>query len=541
MDAIKTMIVRIDFDRRELSILPSVPEDIGDPIPLSYDELGMPSMRLEVGIRGNTGMPASALFGIDTGNFSRGSGEVELQLFESLLNTDALTAVDHGKYETLVSEGDERIARLAQLRLGSFQHSGLIVSDGLRNQLSLAYLSRYRVIFDFPHDRMYLSPGEHFDEADFHDLSGLHLVHIGGDVVIESIDKDGAGDKAGLLKGDVVVEIGGTPAQSFSSLELARAFGRPSNRSISVRRPGIKLLKTIELGEDSEHETSTTDQANAADNGARSGAGCGVEEKQTFRIAKHGNPIVLPVEIGPEHHPFLFDTGTLVSSFDKSLMPLLLGPAGPRRMHAQSSMNEQGAERSVAPLLYVGRRKLTGVTEVTCVDQEPLRGALGERFDGVLGMDAIKELIVQFDFDQGTLSILPTVPEDMGEPIKLALCTGGQRAIDLGWLNEDPGLFVIDTGCASPASGTLNARRFQALLDSRQATLIADALAPPAARSRKVRVAAFSLGEFHHSDLIFSEGRYNTLALGYLSRYLVTIDFTRGRMYLKPSARFNAQ
>lgn len=388
---------------------------------------------------------------------------------------------------------------------------------------------------------MYLRPGERFDEVDRCDLSGMDLIRVGGDTIVESIDEGGAADKAGLAKGDVILDVGGTAAASLSMIDLSRIFCTPSTRSLIVRRPGSKVHLTIEL-EEKPNGAAAGGAADGDAEPAQSGPKPRVDVQRNFRIAKHGNPILLPVDIGSERHTFLFDTGTAITSFDVSLKPLLLGRSGSRSVRSQFDLEGTDTELFVAPPMSLGGEKLRGISEVTCVDQAALRAKLGEDFDGVLGMDAIYFLTVQIDFDGGQLSVLPSAPKDEREWMKLALCTGHLRAVDVGWVGEDPGIFIIDTGYVSLGSGSLNSRRFRSLLEARQAGLITSrptAKAVRPTRSREAKVASFTVGESEHKDLVFQEGPLNALSLNYLSRYLVTICFWRGRMCLKPGARFN--
>src|SRR6185437_5547096 len=103
-----------------------------------------------------------------------------------------------------------------------------------------------RVTFDFPNDRMYLLPGDRFNEADRYDLSGMDLIRVGGETIVESVDEGGAADNAGLAKGDVILDIGGTSAASLSMVDLSRIFCTPSTRSLIVLRPGWEVRLTIE-------------------------------------------------------------------------------------------------------------------------------------------------------------------------------------------------------------------------------------------------------------------------------------------------------
>lgn len=57
---------------------------------------------------------------------------------------------------------------------------------------------------------------------------------------------------------------------------------------------------------------------------------------------------------------------------------------------------------------------------------------------------------------------------------------------------------------------------------------------------RCIRVREITLGDFRHRDMVFTESpEQNKIGLGYLSRYVITFDFPRMKIYLKPGKRFD--
>jgi hypothetical protein len=243
MDAIWTMIVRIDFDSGELSVLPSLPADIGEPLELFRDR-GLPCASVRV-----AGRPPTR-FTIDTGAGDTGSGDLESQLFSSLLEAGALSVVGDRLTATVARTTRARLGRVAELRIGTNRHSDLIFQESSRNAVSLDFLSRYVVVFDFPSKRMYLSPGKRFNDPDRHDLSGLHLSTVDDKRIVKSLDDHSAAQRAGLRVGDVLLNIDQTAVDSRSKRELRRMLGTPSTRWLTIRRGEATMQCTIELREE---------------------------------------------------------------------------------------------------------------------------------------------------------------------------------------------------------------------------------------------------------------------------------------------------
>jgi hypothetical protein len=268
--------------------------------------------------------------------------------------------------------------------------------------------------------------------------------------------------------------------------------------------------------------------------------------KQEFRVARAGNPIMLPVEIGQARYRFLFDTGSTFTSVDVSLRHLLGNPTRTELLCTPIDQNPIEADLLQAPRLSLGGRPLEGVDEVLCLDYRA-RGLVidGHAPDGWLGMDAVGDMVVQVDFDRGVLSLLPSVPEDAGQPLPLVYVHGGpcvpvQAGGDLIEYEEVP-RFEIDTGDLAHRSGTLNRVLFGALdragtlydfAESTHATIIGTT------KLNNARLTSLKIGNFEQRGLIFAEGAQNSLTLNYLSRYRVIFDFPGKRLFLSPGERY---
>jgi hypothetical protein len=108
--------------------------------------------------------------------------------------------------------------------------------DGL---LGAEFLARYRVGFDYAHQRLLLAPQG--NPAPQFDRSGMFLVAAGPDlseVVVRQVLKDGPADVAGLVPGDRILALDGTPAAALR-LDGVRARLKEEARAtvaISYRR-----------------------------------------------------------------------------------------------------------------------------------------------------------------------------------------------------------------------------------------------------------------------------------------------------------------
>lgn len=71
----------------------------------------------------------------------------------------------------------------------------------------------------------------------------------GPSVVIEELDADGPAAQAGMLPGDVLISVGGTPIRTDTDLRMAFFFTRPEERvSVEVKRGEERLTLAVMVG-----------------------------------------------------------------------------------------------------------------------------------------------------------------------------------------------------------------------------------------------------------------------------------------------------
>lgn len=240
MDFLRDHVVQINLDRGQVSFLRSTRRDAGRPVRIFYRSLH-PCVVAEVaGI--------TATFAVDTGCSQ--SGNVDTNIFDQLVERQRVSAIGSTQTTSLSGIKNWRIGRVDTIVLDEFKHQDLILSEAQGNQLGLAYLSRFVVTFDFPNDTMYLKRGQRFDIVDRRDMSGLHILHDRGNVVVHSVDEGSPAAVAGIRQHDVIMTIAGRTAQQYELAELRRML-KPEGRWIemTIERDGRKMPATFQLNE----------------------------------------------------------------------------------------------------------------------------------------------------------------------------------------------------------------------------------------------------------------------------------------------------
>jgi hypothetical protein len=285
-----------------------------------------------------------------------------------------------------------------------------------------------------------------------------------------------------------------------------------------------------------------------------------------FRIAKNGQPISLPVKFNGKEYLFLLDTGCSHTVFDISLKDKLRKAEGAAKV--QTSEGLFSSELFDAPEAFLGPLNLKDCRKVAIVDTESISSALGQKYHGIIGMNFLKEYVVQIDFDKEIVSFLKPTPNkslfsllrprknnrpDWGEEVPIKYKSDNQTPHIRANVNGHEVDFLIDSGFLqyvdmpdrpfADDTGKLETKIFKKacakiLSEPNQQTQITSqgkALIP----KKSGVVARFSIGSLEYKDAAFTENSDSALGLAFLSRHLVTFDFPNGKMYLKKGKYFD--
>ena len=235
--------------------------------------------------------------------------------------------------------------------------------------------------------------------------------------------------------------------------------------------------------------------------------------------AGRGWPVVanLRLENGGEM-PFLVDTGSPGTLFDKTLSSKLGWrlPLGNVNVPVGGEAQKSGVY--LEPKLYLGGTRLKTGRLCATYDFKKMSKEDGHPLMGILAMDCLKHYCIQLDFQAGKMRFLDSKHLDvtqLGKPYKLkfwlysplftdhAGLDGGKRAHSL-----------VDTGWDADGS--------------------VEKGAIPGATNDWMHLPQCVWDGQTYTDLdVGTEG--NILGLRFLARHLVTFDFPRRTMYLKPA------
>jgi len=221
--------------------------------------------------------------------------------------------------------------------------------------------------------------------------------------------------------------------------------------------------------------------------------------------------------------PFLLDTGTSGTLFDKSLESKLGRQIGDASVVGWGRKTE--GRIYMMPRLYLGGVLLRTPGETATYDFGRLTDSSGTRIVGILGFDTLRHYCIQLDFAAGRMRFLDDKKADKESwgkayPIVDLNVDDSRPAVAQNLLGEHGPHSLIDTG--SNNDGWLMPKNY------RQWT---NAVATP--------------GLAHHPMGLFDGQQYPFISLGvanvesdgigirFWARHLVTLDFPRRKLYLK--------
>ena len=185
------------------------------------------------------------MVGLDSGSL----GVLEIQ---SLVKHGEFREIGKTLYESFSGTNSRTIFQGGVLSVGGFAVRSPIFDEShgsMPNGLGLGFWSRFAATFDFPARKVYLRKSVNFAHPDRWNATGLHLWKRLDSIEVAAVDPDSPAARAGLKKGDVLVNLNGLKADKTGLFDL---------RSRSLQRGPVDVRDTAGLaGAAVEHQPST--------------------------------------------------------------------------------------------------------------------------------------------------------------------------------------------------------------------------------------------------------------------------------------------
>lgn len=258
-DFFQMFVISIDYDRENITLTDPKcfqADPSGIVIPLEVEEHGQPTASVTLTLP--DGKKLKGTFIIDTGwrlTLTVNSPIVQKEeLLKSAQKTiQAVTGrglggdtVDYVTRIPLIEMGDLKLKDVV-VDL-STANAGVLASENFSGILGGEILRRFRVVMDYPHKRMILSPSKNFNVPFDFDLSGMFVEAEGSDLHtlrVYFVAENSPASQAGIAKGDVIETLNGKPISSLEGLRRKFKEEGEKNFLLGIKR-GEKTLN-VEL------------------------------------------------------------------------------------------------------------------------------------------------------------------------------------------------------------------------------------------------------------------------------------------------------
>lgn len=248
MDFLHKRVVEINFDEGELVLRSEVATLDTTIKPLKLDfKKSIPY------VQGRLPGWGKIQLALDTGCIDHGSGTLESRVCDYLVRKGNAKIVGSTLFTSASATDSSQELQCDSVILGGHAAANPIFKKGVKglNYLSLHYLSRFHVTFDFPNKRLYLRPGNSFHRLDQKVHAGLHLLKQENGFAVHSVDSQSAAEKAGIVSGDVILQIDAQKISHLRSYELPIIFGKPgATYRVTLARGESILDVMMELEDD---------------------------------------------------------------------------------------------------------------------------------------------------------------------------------------------------------------------------------------------------------------------------------------------------
>jgi hypothetical protein len=108
------------------------------------------------------------------------------------------------------------VARVQSVIIGTNQYTnliaGMVSKIELSSHLGQGFFRRHVCYFDFPDQKLYLLPGEHFRDPDEQNMSGMYPLRMAGRIMVYSVVQGSPAFEAGVRQDDELISINGQKA-----------------------------------------------------------------------------------------------------------------------------------------------------------------------------------------------------------------------------------------------------------------------------------------------------------------------------------------
>lgn len=248
----KSFVVTIDFD--EMVITLTEPQRFrydGPGATLPMTELPSKMWAIPATLELSDGRPVSTDLALDLGNSNPLQISTGRDHRFSVPRASIAASLGFG----MQGEVFGRFGPVEKLMLGGITVAKVLAAFEQGNQFEEAMvgfelLSRFNLIFDYPHGRLILEPNSHLADPFHFSVGGATLTSVpAGGVRVGRVAPRSPAERAGLQQGDRILEVGRADVSRRDLLEVGALLeAQGSTAALTVERDGTRLPVEVPVG-----------------------------------------------------------------------------------------------------------------------------------------------------------------------------------------------------------------------------------------------------------------------------------------------------
>lgn len=235
VDFLSAFQVQIDFDRGALQLSEGKRGKAGIEhivVPMSLDDRGRPHFTARVGKLENERVL------IDTGATGN---TIRAALFESLVKSGMITPDSNQIGLTVGGSFTQASGFVADMEAAGLHAKNFRAAQHDETSVGLNWLSRFKVILDFPNQEVLLAKGDLYDVPFSRATSGMAVVHMHGRKLIAKVRAGSPASQAGIWSGDELVAIDGELTETMDVFTVGQLLTSSVGRDVGLTiRRGIE-------------------------------------------------------------------------------------------------------------------------------------------------------------------------------------------------------------------------------------------------------------------------------------------------------------
>jgi len=256
------------------------------------------------------------------------------------------------------------------------------------------------------------------------------------------------------------------------------------------------------------------------------------------KIQRWGKAVKIPAFVDGAIYYFLLDTGSDISFVDTNIFTAL--PKEGNQIKAETSGGSSVVPLFKAPSVTIAGMKLNDAGSVAGLDLAAIQLATGENIAGGVGMDLLKNYVVQFDYDEREVRLQKPdnlLHPDWGNKYQLSYTSSIPKAYVN--LDEKTRLVTFDSGLEGDVVLPDDEFILRSSLSLSGCFSVGSISVSGTSTKKLMRLPVLQVGtEIYHNILISNvqNSRDYALGIGFFERNMITFDFPHHQVFIKSNS-----